>query len=124
MKLTNNNVTLEMIPYMQSFNRLGARKMTDSEKIKFQSDFDWRSGNILEKEFVKTKWEEFCISRKETYVSILKGYGPFLTRINKRIGFGGKLYSQESLTALLNVVRCQIHREQLETILQLLSYNR
>ena len=124
LKLTNNNVTLEMIPYMQSFNRLGARKMTDSEKIKFQSDFDWRSGNILEKEFVKTKWEEFCISRKETYVSILKGYGPFLTRINKRIGFGGKLYSQESLTALLNVVRCQIHREQLETILQLLSYNR
>lgn len=119
LKITSDNVTLEMIPYMQSYNKLGARKMTDSEKIKFQSDFDWRSKKILDNKFVKTKWNEFCISRKEIYFSILKGYGPFLSRINKRIAFGTKLYSRKSLTALLNAVRCQIHQEQLDTILHL-----
>lgn len=120
----SESIELIKVPYMRLYGQDGIRRMTEGELKDFNNEIEERSENILKKNFIANSWAKFCLSRKNTYMSILRGYGPFLKRVNARLNLVEKMYSKDDFAALLNVVRCQIHKEQLVTLLHLFTRNK
>jgi poly-gamma-glutamate synthesis protein (capsule biosynthesis protein) len=67
--------------------------------------------------FVDDEWRAFCRAKRDLYFSILKGHGRVARALNRRTGLATGFYSEEALSTLLNVVRCESHREVLLTVL-------
>jgi hypothetical protein len=51
------------------------------------------------------------------YFSYLRGHSRLFRVLNRYIHFSDIFYSRHALAALLNAVRCETHREVVETIL-------
>ncbi len=117
----NLTSTVDMIPYIQSGMQTGAKKM-DKEKAKlFLQGLKERSIAIKDEAFIKNQWYMFCQERKYACLSKVLGLNRLLTKILfKTNGFGLFIkcfYSENSIIRLKNTVRCESHREILETIL-------
>ncbi|MCC7374089.1 MAG: CapA family protein [Verrucomicrobiales bacterium] len=111
--------TLDLIPFTQSTPVPGARKLAAGEAAKLRERVDQRSRQILDPEFVEEDWRRFCRGREHTYLSNVLGHGRILRRLNK----GGLLerlgYSQALLAGVRNAIRCETHREAIETIFRM-----
>jgi len=105
------------IPYLQSFLQAGARRMAPKEEESFLNDLETRSRLILDDGFVCDTWRAFCASKRDTYLSTLRGHRRLVRALNKLTHFTNWQYSRDALTTLENVVRCESHLEVLNTIL-------
>ncbi len=108
---------MHVTPYIQSDARAGARRMEKSEAMVFKSDLEKESALIRDTSFVRRQWRQYCQSQKYTYFNILRGHSRLLRGLNKLLHFSDLLYSDKELEVLRNVVRCETHREVLDTIL-------
>lgn len=61
---------------------------------------------------------KLCDQKRYEYLSYLHGYNRILSYINKKIHFTDALYSRRANNLILNVMRCETHREVLESILE------
>ncbi|HUS46396.1 MAG TPA: CapA family protein [Phycisphaerae bacterium] len=108
--------SMEFVPYVQCDRRVGARRMDPDQEDSFRRTFQERSEKIKDPQFVQRQWEAFCKTRENAYLSMLRGHGRFFKRLNARLGWLRHLYSWEKRRLLLNVVRCESHREVIETV--------
>ena len=115
--LSNNESRIHIIPYAQSANRGGARKMNKAEEEYFKLGLRQQSALIKDRNFVEKRWVQFCRNNKYIYFSILRGHNRLLRQLNSRFHFSDILYSKNSLLGLQNIVNCEADREVLETIL-------
>ncbi len=108
---------VEIIPYVQSDSRPGARRMdTEAERL-FRSSIEERSRAVTDDDFVQAQWLRFCEGVKHEYLSKALAHNRVLSRLNSRGAVVKYLYTADSLTCMRNVVTCESHREVLETIL-------
>lgn len=108
---------MDLIPFIQSNEQAGARRMSMDEEAVFMQDLKVKSEQIREKDFVERNWLAFCSKKKHFYFSILRGHSGRFRKLNRITHFTDHLYSRNRLMQLLNVVRCEAHREVLQTIL-------
>ncbi|MFH1215535.1 MAG: CapA family protein [Pseudomonadota bacterium] len=112
----NQDVEIDFIPFKQSYQALGVREMDPEDKEMFFREFEERSQRVLDDDFLHNRWLDFCLEKRNEYVSYLRGHGRILTYLNK-IGFiGSRINSNKLLTSVRNVVLCEAHREVLETL--------
>lgn len=107
----------DIIPYTQSDSRVGARRMTPSDANVFRTRLQEMSARIADVSFVEAQWHDFCKPRRHVYFSILRGHNRLFRALNRLTHFTDWFYSQKELTALQNVIRCEAHREVLQTVL-------
>lgn len=112
-----STATMKIVPYIQSDSRVGARKMDKAREAAFKEDLQIKSAQIKEKGFVEERWQEYATSKKYTYFSILRGHSRPLRGLNKLVHFSDWFYSRRKLAALQNVIRCEAHREVLQSVL-------
>ncbi len=109
--------TMEIIPYTQSGEEIGARKMQGEQAQAFLETIRARSEAIQDKAFVRAQWAQFCAQKRHWALGQALGFNRLMHRFNR----GGKLvrllYSDQALRYLHNVVRCEAHHETLLTIL-------
>jgi len=108
---------IDLIPFKQSGNHPGVRKMNHKEADKFLNAFKLRSQNIKESGFVEKEWEKFCSDKRYNYFSILRGHNKMIKTLNKYLHFTDWFYSKKNKKTLKNVTRCESHQEALKTIL-------
>ena len=113
--------TINIIPYIQSNDKVGARRMKIQEEKVFRYDLQQKSAKIIDTKFVEKQWKEFCSEHKHEYFGYILGYGRYLNYINKRLHLADFLFSHRSRCQVLNVIRCETHREILKTVLSNLS---
>ncbi len=116
-----NKPSLNIIPYIQSAEKIGARKMLKDEEIRFLQEIEARSEKLSDKEFIERQWLNLCQEKKHHYYfNFLPGLinNRILSKINKHIPFIEKSYSKKHLLSLENNIRCESHREILETIFE------
>lgn len=111
---SNHNLKYELIPYTQSYEQGGVKIMTDSEKESFLNRIEGYRNTLNDKVKYEKVWNDFCDSKKESY--LILQYSPVifigLRRILKKLGVGRILLkSTRRLTARLNYIRCDSHRE-------------
>ncbi|WP_243373454.1 CapA family protein [Geotalea sp. SG265] len=109
--------TILFIPYRQSDVQPGARKMEPGAALQFMKEFNERSGKIASQDFVEAQWEELCRKKKNEYFSALRGHSRPLRYLNRKMSFTDNIYTPQGLLCLQNMIRCESHRETLETLL-------
>jgi poly-gamma-glutamate capsule biosynthesis protein CapA/YwtB (metallophosphatase superfamily) len=112
----NGQIKAEWIPFSQSLNGLGARRLSPAEEKKFISDFETRSREISIEGAVEQKWLEYCRKEKYLYASRIHGYNRWLRYLNRRLHLYDWLYSKNTSLMLRNVVECETHRDALITL--------
>ena len=110
-------VEADFIPYWQCDEREGARLMSRADRDGFLEILRERSEQIRDEVFVEERWKEFCSRKKDIYLSCLHGDNRFGRRL--AVGFKGlrRRYAGARGRMALDAIRCESHREVLETIL-------
>ena len=94
--------------------------MDSLEKTKYMANIESLSQKMISNEsYVEDEWNIYCKKYKKMYLSILKGHGRVLRKINQFLPFLNFAYSNDKKLLLQNIIRCQTHREITDTILKL-----
>ena len=113
--IDNAMIHFEPIPYFQSKELAGARKMSDGESKKFLAKMHIRCARLGEPGFINRHWAEYCGRKRNEYLAMLFAYNKIMTKMKGLLL--KKLHSKEALLCALNLVQCESHREVLEGIL-------
>jgi poly-gamma-glutamate synthesis protein (capsule biosynthesis protein) len=79
-----------------------------------------RSQRINDQAFVKESWRCFCISRQAHYLPLLLGHGRIANFANRKLknAIVNVLFSRKRMRITMNLIRCEAHREVVQTILE------
>jgi poly-gamma-glutamate capsule biosynthesis protein CapA/YwtB (metallophosphatase superfamily) len=113
-------VAFRIVPYRQSDGQVGVQRMTAAEEERLRGELDEYCGVVQDEREIERRWVEFCLSRKDTYLSYLRGHGRLLEKINRRLRFAEHLFSARAITVLLHMLRCESENEIAQTILEVL----
>lgn len=85
--------------------------------------FKNRSEQIKSDKFLVEKWREWNKERISLYFGILLGFGKYRSKINKLLGnrIGKIIIPEQAKNVILNVIRCESHRESLLEVLKMES---
>ena len=108
---------MDLVPYLQSDERPGVRRMNADEEVMFMHEVQARSMRVQDEGFVESAWREFCREKQDSYFSVLRGHGRLVRRANRITHFADRLYSRSALLSLQDIVRCESHREVLLAVL-------
>lgn len=106
-----------LIPYRQSADQPGARRMNAQEANAFLEAFDARSAAIADSGRVEAEWKAFCRRRRRAYLHALYGRPGIVRRLAGKFGLLHYLNSPHGQRTQLHLVRCESHREALITVL-------
>ena len=78
------------------------------------------SAKILDPVFLKTEWKGFCQKQKALYLPLLYGLGTNMNRLNRLTHnkLIDLLFSRRQKNVTHNLIRCDAHREVVETLLE------
>lgn len=81
--------------------------------------FELESAKLSDEAFLNQSWKEFCRRNKASYLAMVLGFGTNANRVNRLLknGLVGLMYSRRELNVTHNIIRCDAHKEVLETIL-------
>jgi len=112
----NSESIIEFLPYTQSLDSTGAKKMDlQAEKV-FLNEFKDRSLAIEDDSFVEEQWLRYCRSKRKAYLYKIFGHNYFFKKLIRMNIFLKYLTTKNSILRLQNTIRCESHREVLETI--------
>lgn len=112
---------IELLPYEQPVGHAGIRRMSGTAERAFMGEMDERSSLLSNGAYVEERWAKFCEKRKDHY---LFGFLPglinnrVLQKINGVLPFIGRCYTEKQLLRIENMIRCESHREVVETLLE------
>jgi len=88
-----------------------------NKDYEFIPDLLKKSVLIADSKFVEKQWKQFCESHRYRYFSYIRGHNRLSRFLNRVFHFSDLFYSKHKIASLQNVIRCESHRELLETIL-------
>lgn len=110
---------MELVPYRQSDDVPGARRMRGEEARAFMEKLDAMNRELSLPAALERRWSELCLKKKHDFFSTLKGHGRFLRYLNRKAHLSDLFYSRRQIANLRNLVTCESHKEMLERILTL-----
>lgn len=98
----------------------GIYLMNEDNKREYLTKFDKESEKIIDSEFVRKSWVCFCQKQRDAYLPMLFAWGRIFNKINRILK--GNLISwfttKNSRRNVMNLVRCDAHREVITTLLE------
>ncbi len=113
----NGKSNMEIVPFVQSDNQIGARRMSKENESIFLSELGEKSAKIKDIDFVEKEWESFCKQFRYTYSSIFRGHNRLFRFLNRLFHFSDLFYTKHDQLVLQNIVRCESHREAIIAML-------
>lgn len=113
----NDSATIKYIPITAAVD--GEHLLEDSLSEKLIFDFENNSKNLLDKDFIQKQWLEFCTKQKNSYLPMLFSWGRIANKLNRLFDgkFIGLLTTKKSRMNSMNLIRCDAHKEVVDTIL-------
>jgi len=113
----NAQTDIQLIPFQQRAEQPGICKMSAADAERFMSEIARLSSVIADENAMASAWEQFCKTKREEYIS-----GFFaMNRIERRLLRWGIWpfwrCGQTRVSELLNLVRCESHRDVLTSVL-------
>ena len=102
------------IPYFQSKDCSGAKKMNESEKKLFFDEMEKKCNQVKNAEFMEVQWTNYCRQQKDIYLPYLYGYNRIMIKLRKLLL--PLLHSKEASRRALLLVQCETHQEILNTL--------
>ena len=84
------------------------------------SKMEKESAKLADDAFLSESWKAFCRKQAPLYLAMTFGFGKNMNRLNRllRNGLVRLLYNRLELNVTHNIIRCDAHREVIETILE------
>ena len=110
--IAENKVTnIALIPYFQCKNNPGLQLMGEDESTNFLEKIEEYSNIIQDSDLLENKWVSFCKSQKVNYLSMLLSLNIVQRQLLKRNLLPEFYIKKKKLITLLNIFRCQAHRD-------------
>ncbi len=109
--------SFDIIPFVQSEKLPGLHRMERNEEEKFVEALHQRSAQLGIDGFIERQWVKFCKKMESTYLSKIFFHNRVLRRVSRTLGLHRLFLNHEQKLLLLNLIRCEDHREVMETIL-------
>jgi len=111
--INDENIDFKLHPYIQGDIEPGVRLMNDQEKDQFKNQLLQLNLQIGNSEVIALKFEEFLNTRKRNYLSHFEPYtNKFLVLLYNK-GLLPSLVTGHKKRLLLNIIRCEAHRDLL-----------
>lgn len=111
------SISFEIIPLKQGGREPGITNLTDNETKEFFEEIGKLNTVIEDDTLLDNAFKAYCDSVSTMYDAYIEPYfGKYLTALKSR-GFFPKLMSKRKRLLLLNLIRCESHREVLKTLL-------
>lgn len=91
-----------------------------SVSMRILSSMEKESAKIADESFIAKSWKEFCQRNAASYLAMTLGFGTNMNRLNRLLknGLVRLLYNRRELNVVHNIIRCDSHREVIDTILK------
>lgn len=85
---------------------------------------DMESSKLEDTHFLIEQWKAFCLKNAPSYLALVLGLGVNANRLNRilRNRLVELFYSRKELNVTHNIIRCDAHREVIETILEVYEF--
>lgn len=110
----DGQIRFEPIPYVQSKEQAGARKMNHSACKDFLNGMLNKSAQIKSPSFIEDQWAKYCRQQRVTYLTGLFGYNKIMKKIKNLLL--KILHTKGDILRALHLVQCETHREILNSI--------
>jgi poly-gamma-glutamate capsule biosynthesis protein CapA/YwtB (metallophosphatase superfamily) len=109
---------LAFIPFIQSREQPGARRMAPDRAQHFLKAFANRSHALADKQRIADEWLDFCQKHAQLCLTEVFGHGPLWRRLDRNGTLLKKYHSEEAFLNVTNLIRCESHRELALTVLE------
>lgn len=110
--IAKNKVTnIALNPYFQCKNNPGLQLMDEDESTKFLKKIEEYSNIIQDSDLLENKWLSFCKSQEVNYLSMVLSLNLVKRQLLKRNLLPEFFFKKKSFITLLNIFRCQAHRD-------------
>ena len=92
--------------------------MDKKDETKFLKKIDNYSKIIINPKLLEEKWIRFCNSRKKIYLTKLFSHNILKKQLVKSKFFSRLLFNDKNIPLLLNLFRCESHRDVIIEILK------
>lgn len=114
----SDHLDFEIIPHKQCNERPGIFQLNEIEKIRFESKLNYLNTLISDDIKLEEAFNTYLKSVTPMYDAFIEPYfGNLISSLRKR-GFFPKLLSQRKRLLLLNIIRCETHREVILAMLK------
>ncbi|NQU87162.1 MAG: CapA family protein [Mariniphaga sp.] len=114
-------IQIKLIPYRQSDEQPGAKRMSPEQEVRFLYDFKNRSKSFQDESFVISQWDNYCRNHRQQYLNMLHGKSNLLRKILGRLDLLHYLESKVLQRKRLHLIRCESHREAIINVLDIES---
>ncbi len=115
--ILSDTIDFKIIPLKQCNEIPGIFHLNDQEKKVFQNELLSLNSIIADEQRLEKDFRSYCKSVHPMYDAFIEPYfGKFITALRKR-GLFPKLMSRRKRLLLLNIIRCESHREVLMNLL-------
>ncbi len=108
----------ELIPYKQVAPESGTRLMPPKEKEAFIDKLKRDSVALQDRELLQRLWDDFCYTKRDNYINKIRGTNGLLGKLYSKLNLVNRLYNDDDILKLQNIIRCETHHEVLESILR------
>jgi len=115
---SKNEMKYDIIPYTQCLNGYKVDVVKENEEINFKQKLKVLSNVVKDDLKLQQKWDEFIKLRTEMY---LQSFLPLPERISSRLikySVFNKFLPEKYFVRILNLIRCESHRDLLVNILK------
>jgi poly-gamma-glutamate synthesis protein (capsule biosynthesis protein) len=114
----SEKVDFDIIPLKQCNEKPGVFHLNSGETEDFVKEIDLRNQLIADDQQLEAEFQKFCNLVLPVYDAFIEPYfGKFITSLRRR-GFFPKLMSRRKRLLLLNITRCESHRDVLIRLLK------
>ncbi|MCB9472475.1 MAG: CapA family protein [Candidatus Delongbacteria bacterium] len=110
---------VELLPYLQSVDGAGLQAMSDDRQKLWLEAFHRRSRDCQSPEIIRSRYQDWATSREHETLLLLLSDNRYLKWLNRKWPWAGRVFSRRRRRLYLNLLRCEDHRELLETLFEM-----
>lgn len=114
--IENNKLIPQMVPFKQHAEKIGVNVLRNEELISFNKEIEELNFIIQDEKLLKAAYGKFANQLSIQYQSFINPYEGKLSSLFKK-GLLPNIFSKNKNKLLLNLIRCESHRDVLEIIL-------
>lgn len=113
----DEEVTYEIIPFEQCNRTAGVKLLNEQETVTFNKEIDRLNSIIQNDDLLNSEFDKYCNKFRKMYISYLEPHSIMVLHYLRNRNIFPTLLSKRKRTLLLNLLKCESHRDVLIRLL-------
>ncbi|MDR8390248.1 CapA family protein [Aliifodinibius sp. S!AR15-10] len=117
--INKSQISFEIHPYIQNYHEAGLNKLGETDKAEFEQNISRLSEIIIDKAKLEDRFDVFCKKSQKIYSSYVEPHSNKWIHALRNRNYLPSFLSKKKKILLLNLTRCEAHRD---VLIKLLDY--